>query len=266
MINVFLLISILLCPHARCISQDLNEDIKIFKNSISMRDVGYSDCEPTTNGEYLVLNHFLKDDSIVFDVGAAQGEWSRQAFSEKKNITIYAFEPIAEHAEELSRQFSSHLMNVYNLALGSKKEVSNFYFCPEMSVLSGLHFRSILSEQFSFSSSIREVQVDTIDSIANQLGLKHIDFLKIDTEGNELAVIRGASIFLQNKAVRVIQFEYGACYRDSKTTLREVYNLLQAYNYSVFRITSDGLIYINEWKEELENYNYSNYLALPIAE
>ncbi|MEJ5286942.1 MAG: hypothetical protein WHV60_07015 [Bacteroidota bacterium] len=30
----------------------------------------------------------------------------------------------------------------------------------------------------------------------------------------------------------------------------------------MFRIVPDGLIYLRYWKDSLENYNYSNYLAI----
>jgi FkbM family methyltransferase len=37
-----------------------------------------------------------------------------------------------------------------------------------------------------------EIDVDTLDNIVSELGLKKVDFIKIDVEGNEVEVLRGA--------------------------------------------------------------------------
>ena len=86
--------------------------------------------------------------------------------------------------------------------------------------------------------------------------------MKIDTEGNELYVLLGAEKLLQKQAIDIIQFEYGGCYLDSKTTLHQVYRYLRSKGYTIYRIASDGLIEIPIWHKKLENFAYSNYLAV----
>lgn len=262
---VFVLISALFCVTSMHADLILNSGIPrdlILENSSLASNLGYDNCDSKTNGEYLILKFFLKEANTVLDVGAAQGDWSRQALLENKNIKIHAFEPIGEQAEKLRKQFSESPMVVHAIALGSSQKTSKFYVCSQVAELSSLHARSVLKDEFAFSLVEREVPVDTLDSVSKQHAITHIDFLKIDTEGNELAVLTGGSNLLQSKAIGVIQFEYGASYQDSGTTLKEVYSLLQAYGYSIFRITSNGLIYISEWADALENYKYSNYLAI----
>jgi hypothetical protein len=61
--------------------------------------------------------------------------------------------------------------------------------------------------------------------------------------------------------IKTIQFEYGGCNIDSKTTLKQIYNLLTQCNYSFYCIVPQGLIKISKWNEKLENFQYSNYLT-----
>lgn len=44
-----------------------------------------------------------------------------------------------------------------------------------------------------------EVEMDTLDNIMNQLGIKHVDFMKVDIERVEILMIKGAKQTLANK-------------------------------------------------------------------
>ena len=55
--------------------------------------------------------------------------------------------------------------------------------------------------------------------------IKNIDFLKIDTEGYELNVLKGFEDFLEN--IKIVQFEYGGTFLDNNTKLIDVINYLK---------------------------------------
>lgn len=112
------------------------------------------------------------------------------------------------------------------------------------------------------SPQIVTVPVETLDNFVKDQAISKIDFLKIDTEGSELNVLMGAQQSLAQGRIRQIQFEYGGTYKDAKITLRQVYTLLRKNGFKIFRIASDKLIPISSWNEALENYRYSNYLAI----
>jgi hypothetical protein len=67
---------------------------------------------------------------------------------------------------------------------------------------------------------------------------------------------------LTNHAIDFMQFEYGGCYLDAKTTLKQAYDYLTERGYVVFKLCSKGLIHINRWDDKLEDYVYSNYFVL----
>lgn len=150
----------------------------------------------------------------------------------------------------------------YNFAISNFIGKKDFYFYSKVSGLSGFYDRPILKEQFNLNSRVVTVEVNSLDLFCKRNNITYIDFLKIDTEGEEFKVLTGGYNLLKNNSIYAIQFEYGGCYVDSKTTLKEVYNLLSGLGYSLFRIIPEGLIKILKWRDELENFRYSNYLAV----
>jgi len=125
-----------------------------------------------------------------------------------------------------------------------------------------LHRRPAIEEAMSMSPVFYYVDLKRIDTFCEENQIKHINFLKIDTEGHELFVLQGAEKLISSQNVDMIQFEYGGCYLDSKTTLKEVYNFLNSKSYTIYRITGKGLIKISKWRAGLENFCYSNFLAV----
>ena len=54
----------------------------------------------------------------------------------------------------------------------------------------------------------------------------------------------------------------GGLIRDAKIGLSQVYELLSGFGYSLFRLLPDSLLHIPKWRDELETYRLSNYLAV----
>jgi UDP-3-O-acyl-N-acetylglucosamine deacetylase len=75
-----------------------------------------------------------------------------------------------------------------------------------------------------------EVEVNTIDEMAQQYFGSRIDILKIDVEGHEAAVLEGASDILAKQAATFIQLEqhYDDQYRNSDAAIHQ---LLGNYGY-----------------------------------
>lgn len=217
------------------------------------------------NGEKAVMQHFLKPENVVFDVGANRGEWSQLALEKAPTIRLFSFEPLPVVFENLKMRFLS-FDNVYpfNFAFSDEQGKATFYYYTQFSELSGFHdrpvLREVLGEQFSTPEAI-SVSLETLDYFCSSYSISGIDFLKIDTEGAEWKVLNGAKNLLMNHRIHFIQFEYGGCYIDSKTTLKQVIRFLTENHYVIFKIIPEGLIHISRWDASLENYEYSNYFA-----
>lgn len=69
---------------------------RIYQDCSLYDNIGYHNCDIKTNGETDLISHFIKTGDIVFDVGAATGEWSLLVLSKHPHVSLYAFEPIPE--------------------------------------------------------------------------------------------------------------------------------------------------------------------------
>jgi len=196
--------------------------LKIYSDSESMDNVGYKNCNMKTNGESLVIKNLIKSEDVVFDIGADTGSWSQSVFSKFPSATIYAFEPLTHVFKKLRSKYKNKKFSAYNIAFSDYIGEAKFFYYPEYSRVSGFYDRDILREKFKWEPKEINIKVDTLDSFCQKNNILHIDFLKIDTEGEEL----------------------------------------KSYDYCIYRISKDGLINIPKWNNKLENYKYSNYLAI----
>jgi FkbM family methyltransferase len=240
--------------------------LPIYQATPDKQNAGYNNCDMTKNGELDVVNNFIKPDHVVFDIGANKGDWSAYVLKTIPGIALYAFEPIPDIFVILKKNIPSTNVAFFNIAVAEEDTTKAFFYYAKNSVLcelSTLHRRSDEVEQrFTMKPTVLSVPTKKIDSICKELGISHIDFMKIDTEGAELDVLHGARGLLERNAISILQFEYGGTYKDAQITLEEVYTFLTSHDYSIFRMIPNGLIQISEWNPTLESYQYSNYLAV----
>ena len=223
---------------------------------------GYNNINMMNNGERAVLAKAIRFDDIVFDVGAHIGEWSLVLLNIQPQVSIYCFEPVPGLNNKLKNNLNQRPASINMLALSDVQGEATFVYYPNHPALSTLHRRPRVEQRLKMDPVFLNVALERLDNFCDQHQIAHINFLKIDTEGNELNVLRGAERLLLNREIDLIQFEYGGCYLDSNTTLKQVYELMTKYGYSIYRIHATGLIKISQWRQALENFQYSNYLAV----
>ncbi len=143
----------------------------------------------------------LKPDHIFVDVGANVGKYTQLAaryLDEEEGGRVYAFEPNLKQAMKVSKKVSdsgreNKFVTVYNIALGSTTGVSDSHI-SESSTGSSTHYR--------LENNLATVK---IMCVALKDILSDIDIIKIDTEGAEADVIRGAAPLLgANKPIAVL--------------------------------------------------------------
>lgn len=196
----------------------------------------------------------LKFDCI-FDVGANVGEWSIGASEEFKPNKMFAFEPIPRTYDLLVKNIVNHNIKAKNIALSNINGQIEFYFSFERSYLSTSLSQS---DDCKFLKTICPVQRG--DDYCQYLNIENIDFLKIDTEGNDFKVLKGFEEKLKNGKIRLIQFEYGPFSIVSKDLLKDFYDFLNQYGYVIGKIYP-GYIDLRNFHIHSENFILSNYIA-----
>jgi len=100
-----------------------------------------------------------------------------------------------------------------------------------------------------------------LDDFTEKEKITYIDFLKIDTEGNELAVLLGASNLLEHKKIGCIHFEFNEMNIISRVFFRDFRKTL--CNYDLYRLLPNGLLPICDSPVLNELFAYQNVIALP---
>jgi FkbM family methyltransferase len=150
-------------------------------------------------GEYEKLLNNIKPTDIVLDAGAHFGFFSIPA-SFKANLVI-AVEPSPINFEILLNNIK--LNNVNNI-IPIKKALSNYV--GKGYVLE----KGVWSRVLSQSSGV-EVDVTTIDTLLQEIGVKRVDVLKLDVEGSEVDCLKG---FSGLDSVREIEVEVHGKYNE----------------------------------------------------
>ena len=197
---------------------------------------------------------------IILDVGANKGQYSQSLlkFFHDDNIEIHCFEPGHETFKILHDIFSNESrITLNNFGLSDIKSQSTLFYDKAGSGLASLYKRQLDYFNIDFEQS-ESVMLDTLDNYVNEKKINSIDLLKIDVEGNELNVLKGAADSLSKGVIKAIQIEFGGCNLDSRTFIRDFWNLLHK-DFAMYRIMRDGLIEIKQYDEKIEIFTCTNF-------
>ena len=201
--------------------------------------------------------------TVLFDVGANKGQFTNHIMDAWLGMSyqLYAFEPSKKTFEILQRSFPiSPFVHFYNVGFGEKPGLVELYYDHAGSGLASVYPRDLSHRQIDFSEH-ETIELTTLDIFCKENGIACIDFLKMDVEGHELAVLKGATQLLSEGKIKIIQFEFGGCNIDSRTFFRDYYNFFKD-KFKLFRVLSNGLRPIEAYSEKLEVFQSANYVAI----
>jgi FkbM family methyltransferase len=205
---------------------------------------------------------------IVFDVGANVGDYSLLVRQYIPSALVYAFEPAPFVYSQLIENLvptGDPMIRAHNIGFSdSDKEVELYSYAiegTEISVLSSIDRRLPTQVNQVDVSSTERIRTETIDGFCDRNGINRIDLLKLDVEGHELAILRGASHALASGSISMIQFEFGPSNIYSRTYFYDFWSLLSA-SYDIYRIIPKGIVPIQYYGEHREVFLTTNYLAI----
>ncbi len=192
----------------------------------------------------------LNRGSVFLDIGANIGFYSLSAAI--KGATVYAFEPNSEAFSDLEHNIASNPelnIKAFNIACSDHDGEIGFTIATD-SAYSSIHDTAYDWQHWKIQKS-RQVTVPSkkIDTLVDELKIERIDYCKIDVEGGELNVLRGALDTLSQKLIKVLQVEIDiSTYQGAGYQTQDLIELLKTYDYytdseslkKIYKLKSSG--------------------------
>ncbi|WP_251951880.1 FkbM family methyltransferase [Salinibacter ruber] len=223
---------------------------------------------PNESGErYLTsvwLPEFLDQNSVgdplFLDVGANKGDYARMLLEKYPEARLRAFEP-NPHAFKMCQKklHSFPQAKAKNIGIGAEESLMELHIPGdgEKSSHSSL-YPEVLGEQHAYTDiSSHNVRIESLDGLLNQGTEVH--FAKIDTEGHEYDVLKGATRMVKAGSIWSVQFEFNEMNVVSRVFLRDYFQLLDDYNF--YRLLPDRLEPL-AYSPRQEIFQYQNILAV----
>ncbi|MFY0673440.1 MAG: FkbM family methyltransferase [Bacteroidia bacterium] len=148
----------------------------------------------------------LKDFDHFVDIGGCVGDYCIWLGNNSSDIKIHAFEPAPSNFNQFNKHIEinglNNRINLYKNGVGSEPGSITFKIHPENKGYTSKYLDHAEAEEI-------KVDVVTFDNFieSKELSLNDSYIIKIDVEGMELEVLKGATHFLQNVKKAFVIFE-----------------------------------------------------------
>ena len=202
-----------------------------------------------------------KKNKNIFDVGSFQGMFTKKIIEiEKKKLTnnkskFFIFDQNPKAKNYVSKIVKDKNVFFFNYGLNNKKEDKKFHINKYFEA-SGSSFQTLIKNDTKWNISRRfilnifnfiaqignflkngqfnklgkfettKVHASTIDLFCKKKKIKEIDLLKIDTEGHEEYVLKGAEKLLKKNKIKIIYVEVLANKNNFKKKKNRIINYL----------------------------------------
>ena len=189
----------------------------------------------------LKLSHSLiRPGDTLLDVGANTGLWALGAARRVgAKGAVHAFEPVPDNFARLTRNL---LLNGFTNVTCQKLALSDT--CGRTVFYAAKDDNSGLGSLTQSENAARpiEIEMTTIDSYCETHAITRVNLMKVDVEGAELLVFRGAQRLLASNEAPIIMFETDeiltARFGSSSQTIK---SLLHQFGYEFFRARENRL-------------------------
>jgi len=155
---------------------------------------------------------------VVYDVGANVGTWTLLALATNPHVRVEAFEPLPQHHAGFARNVNgAPAVTLHPIALGSANGTAAMHVTDysDASSLLPLADASRVDFQLEEISQV-DVSVRRLDDYRAERGLPPPDLIKLDVQGYELEVLKGAPECLRTakvvlSEVSFLEYYHGQC-------------------------------------------------------
>jgi FkbM family methyltransferase len=196
-------------------------------------------CENTNDKDFLLKNFYkiLKDFDFqpkhIVDIGANHGSWTREALKHFPNAHYTLLEPQSWLKESmLDLLEKNNKISFHPVGAGEKQGSFNFTIVDRDDSCS---FRYTKEEAEKGGFKQIEIPVVTLNDLLTKSELPTPDIIKIDAEGLDIEVLKGASNYLGKTEVFMV--EAGVVNKQFSNSFLKLINFMDENDYRLFEIT-----------------------------
>ena len=190
---------------------------------------------------------------LFFDVGANYGTHSILFLANGINTVTFEPNPACYDSFDAMAKLNNLDYNLEKVAVGDRESKATLVF-PEKDTWLG-SLTGEYAENINTFDKVKKIETEVI-TLDNYTSSKHLipDFIKIDTEGFEINVIKGAEKLLRNNPT-IITFE---CIKEDEK--QQLFEQFDAINYQIHELQNLTSVPLNE--NDFIKSRYVNFLAI----
>ena len=183
---------------------------------------------PEYEGNTYVLNNLKPSDTFI-DVGACIGDYSLFASSVISKGEIYAFEPFKKSIEMFEENIRLNGINNISIFRGVASDKNGF---EKLQIENESEINHITHEKNNMN--VIKVPSITLDRYITENNIMHVAILKIDVEGSEMKVLRGAEKSIRDKKIEKILIELNKNNQFFGTSNQKIITWLKKQHYNIY--------------------------------
>jgi FkbM family methyltransferase len=199
-------------------------------------------------GPIMAIKKVIKINYTCIDVGANQGEytlWMAKLSGNKGKVI--SFEPLSKmflqlnNNIQLNNELSKRISTVKAGLSDTVSQIPIYSVNPDGKFADNEGMPSIFPTE-SKNTFIEIISLSTLDIELGKLNIQQVDFIKIDVEGAELFVLKGAINTLEkDKPDLLIEFNE-ATFNAAGYSSSDIFNLLEPIGYNFYLVGKRGSI------------------------
>jgi FkbM family methyltransferase len=166
---------------------------------------------------------------VVLDVGAHSGSYALEVKRLAPAASLFAFEPQPRTYAAMAGRVAGTGIEALNLALGESEGTATLYDFAGDGGSTQASLSADAVALFGTEPVAHSVACTTVDAFCAERGIDGVALLKVDTEGFDLNVLRGARRMLAERRIERVQFEFISANIATGVRLRDFYVVLAGY-------------------------------------
>lgn len=195
-------------------------ELKIYTDTFREYDTRAKSCSKEPETVEWIEEH-LREGSVFYDIGANIGAYSLIAAS--KGARVFAFEPAYPNFYQLCRNTSLNnfdsRITCLPIILADKIQLGIFDYLETSTGTSRCYYHDEYSSHSEANSKVatkKAALVYTLDELIRIFELPSPNLIKIDVDGAEAAIVRGASKTLQMPSLKTVLVEVDGSRAEAK--------------------------------------------------